>query len=97
MRRWKTKRYSYLLEKQFRWDQWAAPNDKDGNIDHNHALTGDDLVEFVGKKLFPYLQGFKQKASGSNTIEYKIGEIFSEIKNKIHSGYNLSRNYRPHR
>ena len=31
----------------------------------------------------------KQKASGPNTIEYKIGEIFGEIKNKIQSGYNL--------
>ncbi len=52
-------------------------------------MTGDDLVEFVNQKLFPYLHGFKQKASGPNTIEYKIGEIFGEIKNKISSGYNL--------
>jgi type I restriction enzyme M protein len=43
----------------------------------------------VDHKLFPYLHGFKQKASGPNTIEYKIGEIFGEIKNKIQSGYNL--------
>jgi len=35
------------------------------------------------------LQGFTQKASGPNTIEYKIGAIFGEIKNKIQSGYNL--------
>ena len=33
--------------------------------------------------------GFKQKATGPNTIEYKIGEIFGEIKNRIQSGYNL--------
>ena len=52
-------------------------------------MTGDDLRDFVNQKLFPYLHGFKQKASGPNTIEYKIGEIFGEIKNKIHSGYNL--------
>src|SRR5207249_1963023 len=32
---------------------------------------------------------FKQKASGPNTIEYKIGQIFGEIRNKISSGYNL--------
>ena len=38
---------------------------------------------------FPYLHGFKQRASGPNTIEYKIGEIYGEIKNKIRSGYNL--------
>src|SRR5678815_5450814 len=51
--------------------------------------TGDDLRDFVNKKLFPYLHGFKQRATGPNTIEYKIGEIFAEIKNKISSGYNL--------
>ncbi len=40
-------------------------------------------------KLFPYLHGFKQRATGPDTIEYKIGEIFGEIKNRIQSGYNL--------
>ncbi len=49
----------------------------------------DDVRDFVNTKLFPYLNGFKQKASGPNTIEYKIGEIFGEIKTKIQSGYNL--------
>jgi len=51
--------------------------------------TGDDLRDFVNGKLFPYLHGFKLRASGPLTIEYKIGEIFGEIKNKIQSGYNL--------
>ena len=83
------KRYAYILEPDFRWESWAAPKGKDGKLDHNKAKTGDDLLEFVNRKLFPYLQGFKQRASGPNTIEYKIGEIFGEIKNKIQSGYNL--------
>jgi type I restriction enzyme M protein len=83
------KKYSFLLEKQYRWEEWAAPRGKDRRLDHNKAKTGDDLVDFVNGKLFPYLQKFKQKASGPNTIEYKIGEIFGEIKNKIQSGYNL--------
>ncbi len=43
----------------------------------------------MNAKLFPYLHKFKQKATGPNTLEYKIGEIFGEIKNKIQSGYNL--------
>ncbi len=83
------KKYSYILEKQYRWESWAAPKTKDSKLDHNKALTGDDLRDFVNGKLFPYLHGFKQRASGPNTIEYKIGEIFGEIKNKISSGYNL--------
>ena len=83
------RKYAYILDPQYRWDAWAAPKGKDGAINHNAAMTGDDLLAFVNLKLFPYLHGFKQKASGPNTIEYKIGEIFGEIKNKIQSGYNL--------
>ncbi len=83
------KTYTYILEEPYRWETWAAPKGKDGKLDHNTALTGDDLRDFVNQKLFPYLHGFKQRASGSNTIEYKIGEIFGEIKNKISSGYNM--------
>src|SRR5450756_1300806 len=83
------KKYTFILDKPYRWDTWAAPRGKDGQTDHNRALTGDDLRDFVNQKLFPYLHGFKQKATGPNTIEYKIGEIFGEIKNKISSGYNL--------
>jgi type I restriction enzyme M protein len=128
------KKYTFLLDKPYRWETWAAPkaagnanlpigganqnknsgtspknaklligeanpktNQNNANreigapksIDHNKALSGDDLRDFVNLKLFPYLTGFKQRASGPNTIEYKIGEIFGEIKNKIQSGYNL--------
>ncbi|TRZ44936.1 hypothetical protein D4S03_11750 [bacterium] len=80
---------TFILDKPYRWEIWVAPKGKDGKLDHNAALTGDDLRDFVNQKLFSYLHGFKQKASGANTIEYKIGEIFGEIKNKIQSGYNL--------
>src|SRR5947207_5877842 len=83
------KKYTFILDRSYRWESWAAPKDRDGKLDHNKALTGDDLRDFVNGKLFPYLHSFKQKASGPNTIEYKIGEIFGEIKNKIQSGYNL--------
>ena len=83
------KSYSFILHEPFRWEAWAAPKTADGKLDYNAAMTGDDLREFVNDKLFPYLAGFKQRASGPNTIEYKIGEVFGEIKNKIQSGYNL--------
>lgn len=83
------KPYVYILDAPYRWESWAAPKGKDGKTDHNATLTGDDLLIFVNQKLFPYLHGFKAKATNSNTIEYKIGEIFGEIKNRIQSGYSL--------
>ena len=42
-----------------------------------------------GCKLFHYLKKFKLSAENADTIEYKIGEIFSELKNRLQSGYNL--------
>jgi type I restriction enzyme M protein len=84
------KTYTPIIDKKFQWTVWAAPKGKDGKIDHHKALTGDDLADFVNIKLFPYLKKFKvDNAENADTIEYKIGEIFSELKNRIQSGYNL--------
>lgn len=84
--------YTTIIDKEYQWNNWAAPKITNGNgalkIDHN-ALTGDDLTDFVNNKLFPYLKKFKLSAESADTIEYKIGEIFSELKNRIQSGYNL--------
>lgn len=83
------KEYTPIIEKKFQWATWAMPKGKDGKLDHHKAMTGDDLTDFVNNKLFPYLKKFKTSAESANTIEYKIGEIFSELKNRIQSGYNL--------
>jgi len=83
------KPYTPIVSKDYKWDSWAAPKGKDGKIDHHKALTGDDLKDFVDLKLFTYLKKFKTSAESANTIEYKIGEIFSELKNRLQSGYNL--------
>lgn len=82
------KTYSKIIEQKYQWTKWAAPKLENGKLDHN-ALTGDDLLDFVNNELFPYLKKFKQDATSADTIEYKIGEIFSELKNRIQSGYNL--------
>ena len=80
------KDYQHIIDPQHRWASWAAPKVADGHFDHNNALTGTDLIEYVDGELFPYLKAFKQKAVNPNTIEYKIGEIFGEIKYKLQSG-----------
>ena len=83
------KTYNPIISPEYRWEKWAAPKKKDGSLDFQIALTGDDLADFVNGKLFPYLKKFKADAITPDTIEYKIGEIFSELKNRIQSGYNL--------
>ena len=84
------KTYNPIIAPEYQWRCLGnAIKKKNGKLDHHKALTGDDLKDFVDQKLFPYLKKFKTDAVSADTIEYKIGEIFSELKNKIQSGYNL--------
>lgn len=83
------KSYEFIIDEKHHWSRWAAPKRIDGSFDHDKAFTGEDLIEYVDNELFPYLKGFKQRATSPDTIEYKIGEIFGEIKNKFQSGYSL--------
>tara|TARA_R110000796_G_scaffold45616_43_gene110489 strand:- start:18364 stop:19821 length:1458 start_codon:yes stop_codon:yes gene_type:complete len=80
--------YTPIIDGDFRWDKWAAPK-TGGEFDHNAARIGDDLITFVDQKLFPHLAAFRSSAKGPDTIEYKIGEVFTELRNKFRSGYIL--------
>jgi type I restriction enzyme M protein len=81
--------YKPLFQLEYQWNSWAAPKVADGKPDYAAALAGDDLLEFVNNSLFPYLESFSASAGNPLTLGYKIGEIFSEITNKLTSGYNL--------
>ena len=82
-------KYTRIITNEYKWTTWAAPKTPDGKIDYKVALTGDDLKEFVDSKLFPYLKQFRVDAESADTLQYKIGEIFHELKNKLQSGYSL--------
>lgn len=81
-------KYQRVIEKEYRWSCWAIPKNKKGEYERAKAVVGDDLIEFVNRKLFPYLAKFKEVAK-EGSIESKIGVIFTEMRNKILSGYNL--------
>jgi type I restriction enzyme M protein len=61
------KSYAFIIDKPHRWSSWAAPKKADGSFDHDKALTGDDLIAYVNDELFPYLKGFKQRATGPDS------------------------------
>jgi type I restriction enzyme M protein len=79
----KNKKYEKLFKKDFQWKNWAYKENAREN------LNGEDLIDFVQNKLFPYLSSFKNDKHDIGTLHYKIGEIFSEITNKITDGYIL--------
>ena len=82
------KTYTPILAHPFRWQDWAAPQTADGKPDPN-ARTGSDLIEFVNGRLIPHLKAFKDSSDDADTLQYKIGEIFSEVANRFRSGYTL--------
>tara|TARA_A100001015_G_C14975179_1_gene706925 strand:- start:209 stop:1666 length:1458 start_codon:yes stop_codon:yes gene_type:complete len=83
------KQFKPTLKKEFQWSTWAVVRDKAGKVDFNKTLTGPDLKSFIDDKLFPYLKSFRNNTEDTNTLEYKIGEIFHEIKNKLSDGYSI--------
>ena len=66
------------IEKPYRWRDWAA--DEAG-------ITGDELLEFINNKLFPYLKGL----TGTTDRDQRdvISALFREITNEARSGYLL--------
>lgn len=81
--------YHFVLSPQYRWHTWAAPKDAQGKLDIINADSGDDLLEFVNKSLFPYLKSFKSADEDPKSLKYKIGAIFEFLDNRIASGHTL--------
>jgi len=38
----KGKKYTFILDEQYRWANWAMPKTADGKLDHQKAMTGPD-------------------------------------------------------
>ena len=83
------KPYQPLFDAEYRWSEWATPKTSDGKPDLDKMLIGSDLVDFVNNSLMSYLRGFAETATNPNSIEAKIGQIFTEVRNKFGNGYML--------
>ena len=83
------KEHSYILDEKFRWSNWALPRTTNGDVDHDRKLLGDDLINFVNQELFPYLKSLRDTSDDQLSMQYKVGEIFGDITNRIRDGYNL--------
>lgn len=80
--------YTYILDEKYRWQNWAVLK-VDGKKDLINSKSGDDLLDFVNKELFPYLKGFKSITENPKSIKYKIGAIFEFLDNRIANGHTL--------
>lgn len=80
--------YTYIIDEKYRWQNWAVLK-VDGKKDIINSKSGDDLLDFVNKELFPYLKGFKSISENPKSIKYKIGAIFEFLDNRIANGHTL--------
>jgi len=71
--------YRNVIEAPYRWREWAADEDR--------GRTGDDLMDFINNKLFPYLRGLVGTAE--NDQRDVIAAMFRETYNRMLSGYLL--------
>jgi len=83
------KKYNYVIDEKHRWNVWACPKDKSGKADFKKIDTGEELRDYVNKKLFPYLKGFKNDSSDLKSFRYKLGAVFEFLDNRIASGHTL--------
>ena len=82
-------KYKPALPKDLAWGNWAWPTKADGTFDLERSLKGDALLDFVKQKLFPGLKALRDEASSTDSLQYRIGSIFSELTCRFTSGYTL--------
>jgi type I restriction enzyme M protein len=69
--------YKYILDEKYRWENWAKSPD----------LTGSELIIYINNELIPYLAGLRGEKNADR--REVISSIFSEVTNRVHSGYLL--------
>ena len=66
--------YKSPLDDEYRWQNWA---------ENDEGTTGDELIDFVNNRLFPYLQNLE---NDSNQQALIIRNIFQDTYNYMKSG-----------
>jgi len=74
--------YTSPIPDEFHWDAWAG---------NDEGMTGDELLEFVDRKLFPALRNIQ--IVPSEDVQYKraliVREVFEGNNNYMKSGINI--------
>ena len=61
--------YTPIIDAEHRWQVCAAPKDAAGKFEHNKALTGRDMIEYVDKQVVPYRKRLKGRAARSEPLK----------------------------
>ncbi len=70
--------YVPVLKKEYRWPIWT---------DQKKGKEGKELIKWINEELIPYLANLKGSKAGDP--KYIISAIFSNVQNRVNSGYLL--------
>jgi hypothetical protein len=85
------KKYTYILDKPYRWETWAAPKGKDGKLDHNKALTGDDLRDFVNGSSFPTCTASSRRPPARTPSNTRSGKSSARSRTRFRAATTCAR------
>ncbi|MBV9678411.1 MAG: type I restriction-modification system subunit M N-terminal domain-containing protein [Acidobacteriaceae bacterium] len=77
------KPYTFILDEPYRWEQWAAPRNLAGGIDHNRAKTGDDLRDFVNGKLFRICTTSSKRRRGRTRLNTRSAKFSARSRTRF--------------
>ncbi|MFZ3237553.1 MAG: type I restriction-modification system subunit M N-terminal domain-containing protein, partial [Stellaceae bacterium] len=80
------RKYAFILDEPYRWDSWAAPKAKNGRLDHNTAMTGDDFCDFVNRQLFPYLTALPKRRAARTRSNTRSGRFSARSETRSPAG-----------
>ena len=84
------KKYTYILDKPYRWESWAAPKGKDGKLDHNKAHDRRRPPRFRQSEALPLPA--RLQAEGQRAEHHRIQDrrnLRRDQEQDFQSGYNL--------
>ncbi len=74
--------YTSIIPEEFRWRNWAVADD------NGHAMTGDELLDFVNNKLFPTLKNLSVDPS-TPVKKAIVKSTFEDANNYMKDGVYL--------
>ena len=86
--------YQSIIPEPLRWRNWAHSKDEQGR-ESNDALTGDSLLEFIDRTLFPVLKGADSADKTIKGIKVTretprgkaiVHEVFTEVNQYMKNG-----------
>jgi len=85
------KKYTHILEELYRWETRAAPKGKDGKLDHNKAMTGDDLRDFMNESFSRTFMDSSKRRVARTPSTTRLGRFSARSRTRFRAATTCAR------